>query len=49
METDVGRFKSKAMMDRVNEVFSYEIWIPSLKKNVMFREINTSQQKRLIK
>jgi len=37
------------MMDRVNEVFSYEVWIPSLKKNVMFREINTSQQKRLIK
>ena len=37
------------MMDRVNEVFSYEVWVPSLKKNVMFREINTSQQKRLIK
>lgn len=37
------------MMDRVNEVFSYEVWVPSLKRNVMFREINTSQQKRLIK
>ena len=37
------------MMDRVNEGFSYEVWIPSLKRNVMFREINTSQQKRLIK
>jgi hypothetical protein len=37
------------MMDRVNEVFSYEVWVPSLKKNVMFREINTNQQKRLIK
>tara|TARA_R110002126_G_scaffold122632_7_gene264432 strand:- start:944 stop:1810 length:867 start_codon:yes stop_codon:yes gene_type:complete len=37
------------IMDRVNEVFSYEVWVPSLKKNVMFREINTNQQKRLIK
>jgi hypothetical protein len=37
------------MMDRVNEVFSYEVWVPSLNRNVMFREINTSQQKRLIK
>jgi len=37
------------MMDRVNEVFAYEVWVPSLKRNVMFREINTSQQKRLIK
>lgn len=37
------------LMDRVNEVFSYEVWVPSLKRNVMFREINTNQQKRLIK
>ena len=37
------------LMDRVNEVFSYEVWIPSLNKNVMFRELNTNQQKRLIK
>lgn len=37
------------IMDRVNEVFSYEVWVPSLKRNVMFREINTNQQKRLIK
>jgi hypothetical protein len=37
------------MMDRVNEVFAYEVWVPSLNKNVMFRELNTNQQKRLIK
>jgi hypothetical protein len=37
------------MMDRVNETFAYEVWVPSLNRNVMFREINTSQQKRLIK
>jgi len=37
------------LMDRANEVFSYEIWVPSLGKEIMFREINTSQQKRLIK
>jgi hypothetical protein len=37
------------LMDRVNEVFAYEVWVPSLKKRVMFREINTNQQKRLIK
>ena len=37
------------LMNRVNETFAYEIWIPSLQKEVMFREINTSQQKRLIK
>ena len=37
------------LMDRVNEVFAYEVWVPSLKRNVMFREINTNQQKRLIK
>ena len=37
------------VMNRANEVFSYEIWIPSLQKDVMFREMTTSQQKRLIK
>jgi len=37
------------LMDRVNETFAYGIWIPSLKKDVMFREINTAQQKRLAK
>ena len=37
------------LMNRVNETFAYEVWIPSLNKNVMFRELNTSQQKRLIK
>lgn len=36
-------------MNRVNETFAYEVWIPSLNKEIMFREINTSQQKRLIK
>lgn len=37
------------LLDRVNETFTYGIWIPSLNKEVLFREINTSQQKRLIK
>jgi hypothetical protein len=37
------------LIDRANESFCYEVWVPSLKKNIMFREINTSQQKRLIK
>lgn len=37
------------LMSRVNEVFTYGVWIPSLNREVMFREINTSQQKRLIK
>lgn len=36
-------------MDRANESFVYGIWVPSLNKEVMFRELNTSQQKRLIK
>ena len=37
------------MMDRVNETFAYEVWVPSLGRNIMFRELNTSQQKRLVK
>lgn len=37
------------MVNRANETFVYEIPIPSLNKKLMFREINTSQQKRLIK
>jgi len=37
------------MMNRASEVFSYEIFIPSLNRNIMFREMNTSQQKRLLK
>lgn len=37
------------IVNRANETFAYEIFIPSLNRNVMFREINTSQQKRLLK
>jgi len=37
------------IMNRANETFAYEIYVPSLKKNVPFREISTSQQKRLLK
>lgn len=37
------------LMNRVNETFGYGIWIPSLNKEVMFREITTAQQKRLVK
>lgn len=36
-------------MDRVNETFTYEVWVPSLERPVMFREINTAQQERLLK
>ena len=37
------------ILNRANESFAYEVFIPSLQKNVMFRQINTSQQKRLLK
>lgn len=37
------------IINKANEVFSYPIFIPSLKREVMFREINTAQQKRLLK
>lgn len=37
------------MINRAKETFQYEVYIPSLKKHVMFREISTNQQKRLIK
>lgn len=37
------------LMNRASEGFAYEIFIPSLDRNVMFRQINTSQQKRLLK
>jgi hypothetical protein len=36
-------------MKRVQETFVYEIWVPSLKNVVRFKEINTAQQKRLVK
>ena len=36
-------------IQRINNTFAYEIWVPSLSRNVMFKEINTSQQKRLLK
>lgn len=50
VKTEMGNLEDVLnLIDRVNEVFSYEVWVPSLKRNVMFREINTNQQKRLIK
>lgn len=36
-------------LDRVNSSFSYEVWIPSLKREVFFKEMTTAQQKRMIK
>jgi hypothetical protein len=41
---DITRIVSKN-----NKMFAYYIYVPSLKKEVRFEEINTSQQKRLIK
>jgi hypothetical protein len=37
------------LMNKANDTFAYEVWIPSLNRNVLFRELNTSQQKRLVK
>ncbi len=37
------------IINKTRETFNYEIFIPSLQKKVMFREINTAQQKRLVK
>ena len=36
-------------IQRAHNTFTYEVWIPSMKKNVPFKEISTSQQKRLLK
>jgi len=38
-----------SVLDKAQERFSYEIFVPSIQKNVRFREITTAQQKRLIK
>lgn len=37
------------IINRATETFVYEIYVPSLDKKLMFREIRSSQQKRLIK
>jgi hypothetical protein len=37
------------IMSKANETFAYEVYIPSLEKKVLFREISTAQQKRLLK
>jgi hypothetical protein len=37
------------MMSRASESFAFEIYIPSLKRAVMFRQMTTGQQKRLLK
>lgn len=37
------------IINRTKEVFNYEVWIPSLETFVRFREMNTAQQKRIIK
>ena len=37
------------VINRVNESFVYGVWVPSLKREVSFRELNTAQQKRIIK
>lgn len=36
-------------LDRVNSSYSYDVWIPSLGKDVSFKEMTTAQQKRIIK
>lgn len=42
--SDITRIVSKN-----NKLFAYNIWVPSLKREIRFEEINTLQQKRLIK
>lgn len=37
------------MMSRASESFAFEIFIPSLSRSVMFRQMTTGQQKRLLK
>lgn len=37
------------IINRNHETFNYEVFIPSLQKHVMFRELTTAQQKRIIK
>jgi len=37
------------IMNKANDTFAYEVFVPSLGKNVPFREINTAQQKKLVK
>lgn len=37
------------IINKANDTFAYSIYVPSLDKEVMFREINTSQQKKLVK
>lgn len=37
------------IVNRANETFIYEIFVPSLNRKLMFRELNTSQQKRILK
>jgi len=36
-------------IDRINESFIYGVWVPSLNKEISFRELTTGQQKRLVK
>lgn len=38
-----------SMLSRMNDTFSFPIYIPSLKKDVQFRQMTTSQQKTLVK
>lgn len=37
------------IMNKANDTFAYSIYVPSLERDVMFREINTAQQKKLVK
>jgi hypothetical protein len=38
-----------SMLSRMNDTFSFPIYIPSLKKDVQFRQMTTAQQKSLVK
>jgi hypothetical protein len=37
------------IINKANDTFAYSIYVPSLEREVMFREINTAQQKKLVK
>jgi hypothetical protein len=38
-----------SVINKANDTFAYSVFVPSLNKEILFREINTAQQKKLVK